>query len=89
MLFLTIWGPVMALLEKITIANLQEDGNVPPWVTRLVRSAIVFIWLTHDWFFAPTFGRGDGLDVVGEDEELTGNAVIKKGGVVYDDYSDT
>ena len=60
-IFLSIWGPIMALMEKVTKSNLQPDGNAPAWVVRLVRLVVWMVWLSHDYIFAPIFGRGDGL----------------------------
>ena len=58
-------------LEKVTKSNLSDQGLAPMWVVLLVRLVLWAIWLTHDWVFAPVFGRGDGLqDDDGELEEL-------------------
>lgn len=59
-LFLRFWGPVMAIMEKITNATIREDGYAPGFVIWLVRFIMAVIWFTHDVFFAPLFGRGDG-----------------------------
>jgi gliotoxin/aspirochlorine biosynthesis gamma-glutamylcyclotransferase len=58
--FLGFWGPVMELMEKITRATLQEDGNAPAFVVWLVRFTVYLMWFIHDVFFAPLCGRGDG-----------------------------
>ncbi|KAJ8069769.1 hypothetical protein OCU04_000187 [Sclerotinia nivalis] len=60
-IFLSIWGPIMGLMEKITNATMSSDGRSPSWVIWLVRSVVLMVWWTHDTFFAPVFGRGDGL----------------------------
>jgi hypothetical protein len=59
-IFLTVWGPIMSLMEKITYATMNKDGYAPKWVILLVRSVVMILWFTHDAFFAPVFGRGDG-----------------------------
>jgi hypothetical protein len=59
-IFLAIWGPVMSLMEKMTYATMKKDGYAPRWVIILVRSIVMLLWFTHDAFFAPVFGRGDG-----------------------------
>jgi hypothetical protein len=60
--FTSIWGPVMNVLEKIVHTTTRRDGNAPPAVIGLVRTTMLVIWLSHDVFFSPIFGRGDGLD---------------------------
>lgn len=45
---------------KITNLKMKDDGCVPKWVVWLVRFTVCFIWLSHDAFFGPVFGRGDG-----------------------------
>ena len=60
--FLAMWGPVMRLMEMITKATIRRDGYAPTFVVWLVRFTVVVIWFTHDVFFAPVCGRGDGLD---------------------------
>lgn len=57
--FLSFWGPVMGLMEKITNMTLQPDGYTLPPVIWLVRGTMFLIWFTHDVFFAPLCGRGD------------------------------
>ena len=64
-LFLKVWSPVMAIMESLTNATIRDDGYVPGFVKWLVRCTMFLIWFTHDYFFAPLFGRGDG----NEDEE--------------------
>lgn len=59
--FTSVWGPVMALLERITRKNIQNDGNAHWCVVLLVRWTMFVIWVSHDRLFAPVFGRGDGL----------------------------
>lgn len=60
-IFLALWGPVMAAMEVLTKASLQEDGTAAPLIVSLVRSTLWLIWACHDYIFAPIFGRGDGL----------------------------
>ncbi|KAI1421996.1 hypothetical protein F5Y12DRAFT_661373 [Xylaria sp. FL1777] len=62
-LFLAFWVPVMGLAEKITKASLKrsETGNAPIWVIALVRSIVFTMWLYHDFFHGPIWGRGDGM----------------------------
>lgn len=57
--FVSIWGPVMSAMEKLTNANMREDGTAPYWVISVVRWVMVLIWLCHDYIFAPIFGPGD------------------------------
>lgn len=57
--FVSIWGPVMNAMEKLTNANMREDGTAPHWVILVVRWVMVLIWLCHDYIFAPIFGPGD------------------------------
>jgi hypothetical protein len=59
-LFLAFWGPVMGIMEKITHATTRKDGYAPFVVIWLVRFTMYLIWFTHDYVFAPLFGRGDG-----------------------------
>ena len=61
--FLTFWEPVMGLMEKITNLSLQRDGYAPLAVIWLVRATVYLIWFTHDFFFAPLCGRGDGYTI--------------------------
>ncbi len=61
-IFLAIWGPIMSLLEEIINATTDTDGLAPPLVHWLVRFTMSMIWLTHDLFLAPIFGRGDGIN---------------------------
>ena len=60
-IFLATWNPVMGGAEKLTHATMREDGYAPEWVIWLVRLVLSLIWLSHDFVFAPIFGRGDGL----------------------------
>ncbi|KAI0508615.1 hypothetical protein F5B22DRAFT_638650 [Xylaria bambusicola] len=60
-IFLSIWSPVMSLMEKLVKGNIREDGNTYLWIVYLVRLVMLFIWLMHDYVFWPMFGRGDGL----------------------------
>lgn len=60
-LFLALFGPVMMLLEKLTVSHIQPDGNAPGSVVLIVRWTMLFIWAIHDYLFAPIFGPGDGV----------------------------
>ncbi|GAW14659.1 hypothetical protein ANO14919_040620 [Xylariales sp. No.14919] len=60
-MFVSLWGPVMIGLEKLTNTNIQADGNAQMWVILVVRFTMRLIWAVHDYLFAPIFGRGDGL----------------------------
>lgn len=84
-LFLSIWGPVMGWMEKITKGSLREDGYAPMLVIGLVRAVMVLIWVSHDGVFAPVFGRGDGVrEGVGEGEvERSGLLDVGEKGVGY------
>ncbi|KAF1950194.1 hypothetical protein CC80DRAFT_456340 [Byssothecium circinans] len=62
LLFLTIWSPVMGNLEKITTRSIGKDGNAQWFIIWLVRGVMHIIWASHDFIFAPVFGRGDGSD---------------------------
>ncbi|MCJ1380196.1 hypothetical protein MMC17_003299 [Xylographa soralifera] len=59
-LFLSVWNPVMGLMEKITNMTLRRDGYAPPLVIWVSRRTMFLIWFTHDIIFAPLCGRGDG-----------------------------
>jgi gliotoxin/aspirochlorine biosynthesis gamma-glutamylcyclotransferase len=63
-LFLALWVPIMTIMEKITKATVDKEGNgdVPAWVIFLVRFVVVAMWTWHDYIHAPIWGRGDGLD---------------------------
>ncbi|KAI6086514.1 hypothetical protein F4821DRAFT_238415 [Hypoxylon rubiginosum] len=61
LIFISIWGPVMSAMEKLTKESIQSDGNAPTWVILLVRWTVFVIWVVHDYLFAPIFGRGDGI----------------------------
>ncbi|KAI0114670.1 hypothetical protein F4776DRAFT_325542 [Hypoxylon sp. NC0597] len=65
-LFLSIWVPIMMLMEKITkiaiLWNGDEAGNAPHFVIWLVRITVMSMWWHHDHIHAPVWGRGDGLD---------------------------
>lgn len=65
-LFLSFWGSVMKLMEKITKASLKwfgdEDGYTPYPIVLLVRLVVMLMWWHHDYIHAPVWGRGDGLD---------------------------
>ncbi|KAI1182817.1 hypothetical protein F5B17DRAFT_443929 [Nemania serpens] len=65
-LFLSIWVPVMALMEKVTKASIQmkgdKQGRAPNSVIWLVRAVMFAMWFHHDKLHAPIWGRGDGLD---------------------------
>lgn len=50
----------MGLMEKITNMTLRQDGYAPTLVIWLVRVTMFLIWFSHDVFFAPLCGRGDG-----------------------------
>ncbi|MCJ1352282.1 MAG: hypothetical protein MMC33_002266 [Icmadophila ericetorum] len=69
-IFLSVWGPVMELMEKITKATIrEEDGYAPLMVIWLVRFAMWAIWVSHDLVFARVWGRGDGGEGEGEGAE--------------------
>jgi hypothetical protein len=61
-IYIAIFGSVIAWLERITKANIQDDGTSPQSVILLVRCTMLIIWAVHDFCFAPIFGRGDGLE---------------------------
>ena len=65
-IFLSVWVPLMALMEKITNLGISfggdEQGNAPAWVVWLVRTLMAIMWWHHDYLHAPLWGRGDGLD---------------------------
>ena len=52
----------MSLLEEIINATTDADGLAPPLAQWFVRFTMAMIWLSHDLFFAPIFGRGDGIN---------------------------
>ncbi|KAK8092441.1 uncharacterized protein PG998_014926 [Apiospora kogelbergensis] len=68
-LFLSIWVPIMNLMEMITNFAISgsgdASGNAPPVVIFLVRTALSVMWLHHDYVHAPLWGRGDGLEESG------------------------
>lgn len=68
----------MSLLERIVHLTFQEDGNSPPLVKSLVRLTMMIIWFTHDNFFAPIYGRGDGLDDKGLEAEINQPLLLEK-----------
>ncbi|PVI02652.1 hypothetical protein DM02DRAFT_701132 [Periconia macrospinosa] len=70
LVFLTIWGPVMQMLEKLTLKSIGRDGHAQWHVIYLVRFVMCIIWASHDYLFAPLFGRGDGLHPDDENKEL-------------------
>ncbi|OJD30971.1 gliotoxin biosynthesis protein [Diplodia corticola] len=61
-LFLAFWGPVMYLVEKMTMASLRPDGNAPAGTAQVVRFVVYLMWSYHDCIHAPIWGRGDGMD---------------------------
>ncbi|OTA66115.1 hypothetical protein K449DRAFT_431589 [Hypoxylon sp. EC38] len=65
-LFLSIWVPIMMLMERITKMAISwhgdEAGNAPHFVIWLVRVTVMSMWWYHDHIHAPLWGRGDGLD---------------------------
>jgi gliotoxin/aspirochlorine biosynthesis gamma-glutamylcyclotransferase len=71
-IFVGFWGPIMGVMEKITHATLGPDGYCPWVVIAMVRITMLLIWITHDVFFVPLCGRGDGR---GEDRSQRGRIV--------------
>ena len=63
-IFLVVWRPIMSVMEKFIKLTLQSDGRAPIFVAWLVRLVVGIMWFSHDFIFAPIFGRGDGLDDV-------------------------
>jgi hypothetical protein len=59
-IFLALWGPVMSAMESLTKASIREDGTATPIIVNVVRLTLWLIWASHDFIFAPIFGRGDG-----------------------------
>ena len=51
----------MYMMEYLVHVTVQRDGNAPFLVIHFVRWTMKLIWFTHDMFFAPVYGRGDGL----------------------------
>ncbi|OJJ45962.1 hypothetical protein ASPZODRAFT_17392 [Penicilliopsis zonata CBS 506.65] len=71
-MFWLLWTPIITMMEK-TIArtvDLDKGGNAPNWVAVLMRFVVAALWFSHDWVFAPLFGRGDGVDEAGLDYDL-------------------
>ncbi|KAK7530981.1 gliotoxin biosynthesis protein GliK [Phyllosticta citribraziliensis] len=62
LLFVAFWGPVMYLVEKMTMASLGPDGNAPAGTAQVVRFVVYLMWAYHDCVHAPIWGRGDGVD---------------------------
>ena len=83
--FLAVWGPVMGLMERITKSTLGDDGDAPLLVVWLVRATVWLVWLTHDFFFAPLCGRGDGR-VLGKSASDTG-ALCNEKLLVWDEIT--
>ncbi|KAI0439547.1 hypothetical protein F4803DRAFT_530527 [Xylaria telfairii] len=63
-LFQSFWNPVMSIMEKIAKPSGRGDerGNAPLWVIYTVRIAVFLMWFHHDYFHAPIWGRGDGME---------------------------
>ena len=51
----------MALMEWLVRQTVGSNGYAPKPVITFVRFAVRVLWLSHDFLFAPIFGRGDGL----------------------------
>lgn len=62
-IFIFIWRPILVKMESLTKANFQKDGNVPLYIAALVRTVFQIMWISHDYIFAPVFGRGDGVSI--------------------------
>ncbi|KAI8632615.1 hypothetical protein F5Y19DRAFT_462502 [Xylariaceae sp. FL1651] len=65
-IFLSLWVPIMALMEKLTKISIRlkgdKQGTAPDLVIWLVRTMMLLMWWHHDRIHAPIWGRGDGLD---------------------------
>ncbi|KAI1120238.1 hypothetical protein F5Y10DRAFT_283460 [Nemania abortiva] len=65
-IFLSIWVPVIALMENVTRVSLRikgdKQGRAPDVIIWLVRTIMFIMWWDHDNIHAPIWGRGDGLD---------------------------
>ncbi|KAG6988950.1 ABC transporter aclQ [Physcia stellaris] len=62
MLFQAMWNPILAVQESFVKFMINpRTGSAPSWVVICFQGTMGAMWLTHDFIFAPAFGRGDGL----------------------------
>lgn len=89
LLYLTVWGPLFALLMQV-IGPLcaKPDGTFPGWLARLFNVLFTASWGSYDHFFKPMFGDGERTlgdsqdDQAGPDDEkapLIREAISKYG----------
>ncbi|KAF2711264.1 hypothetical protein K504DRAFT_465034 [Pleomassaria siparia CBS 279.74] len=59
-LFHRLWRPVTWVVEKGTRKLKHDRGHVPGCWLLIFDLLLCFMWIQHDAFFSPIFGRGDG-----------------------------
>ncbi|CAM1502581.1 Fc.00g073570.m01.CDS01 [Cosmosporella sp. VM-42] len=58
--FLSFWRPVLRQLVKYMKANVKADGHCEQWIEDLIVRGYGAMWSSHNWMYAPFWGRGDG-----------------------------
>ncbi|EHK22002.1 uncharacterized protein TRIVIDRAFT_151379 [Trichoderma virens Gv29-8] len=58
--FLSFWKPVLQQLVKYMKANVKADGHCEQWIEDLIVRGYGAMWSSHNWVYAPFWGRGDG-----------------------------
>ena len=58
-IFLAFWGPIFLWLFSIRPLLTDRHGVVPVWLSKFTAIVFLWVWKTHDEYWAPRFGRGD------------------------------
>lgn len=58
-IFLAFWGPIFLWLFAIRPLLTDKRGRVPAWLANFTAIVFLWVWKTHDEYWAPQFGRGD------------------------------
>lgn len=58
-IFLSLWGPFIALIFAMGRMFQDKQGRQPPWLRELTSALFKAVWASYDSFFEPIFGDGE------------------------------
>ncbi|KAF2456749.1 hypothetical protein BDY21DRAFT_266875, partial [Lineolata rhizophorae] len=58
-IFLSLWGPFIALVFALQEAFKDSDGRSPDWLVQLSGAIFAAVWSSYDTFFHDVFGDGE------------------------------
>ncbi|KAF2198205.1 hypothetical protein GQ43DRAFT_422963 [Delitschia confertaspora ATCC 74209] len=68
LLFLSIWGPLIAFLFALQERFQDDRGRSPLWLANMMGLVFLAVWGSYDWAFKGAFGDGERTIEDGGDE---------------------